>query len=178
MGRAITGPRMRVAMMRRTAPWPAAPRASVALSADSELMTSPAPNNVTTTPMPMRTFDGRVLSTAASRKAAMGAMRDAFTAGASEATSVTRTPTRRAVMTVSGLSTVPPAGMSKPKALSSPFSTPARPMPTTSPITDASRPVATASSSTDRSTWERDAPSARSRAICRVRWAMMIENVL
>ena len=39
-------------------------------------------------------------------------------------------------------------------------------------------PIASASSAIDQSTCPRDAPIARSSADSRVRWAMMIENVL
>ena len=46
------------------------------------------------------------------------------------------------------------------------------------PIVEPSSPSTSASSCTDRITWRREAPSARSSASSRLRWATRIENVL
>ena len=50
--------------------------------------------------------------------------------------------------------------------------------PAASPITEANTPTSAASVRTDARTWPRLAPSARRSASSRVRWAVMIENVL
>ncbi len=54
----------------------------------------------------------------------------------------------------------------------------ANPIPATSPMIDAVTPTASASPSTLRSTWRRIAPSVRSIANSRMRWATVIEKVL
>ena len=43
---------------------------------------------------------------------------------------------------------------------------------------DASMPITSASTTTERRTWRRDAPSVRSVASSRVRWAIVIESEL
>ena len=53
-----------------------------------------------------------------------------------------------------------------------------RPRPSTSPITEASRPITRPSSTTERMTCLREAPSVRSVANSRVRWATVIDRVL
>ena len=52
------------------------------------------------------------------------------------------------------------------------------PIPATIPTTEANRPTRSASTTTDVITCAGEAPSARSSASSRVRWATMIENVL
>ena len=118
-------------------------------------------------------------STATSRIAASGGTRDARRAGMTAATTVTprrRRPPRSRPS--SGFTTRPPAGRSSPKPASTPLSRPATPMPATKPSTEARSPITNASTSTDPITCRRLAPTARSSAISRVRWATMIENVL
>ena len=61
---------------------------------------------------------GRAMS---SRRAAMGGMREARMAGASPATTVTRTPITRPTMIVRGRSTSPSVGISAPMAENSPW---------------------------------------------------------
>ena len=51
-------------------------------------------------------------------------------------------------------------------------------MPASSPSRDAPSPITKASSTTLRTSWRRLAPSVRSIANSRVRWATVIENVL
>ena len=65
-----------------------------------------------------------------------------------------------------------------PNETSSALSPLASPRPRNSPTIEASRPITSASSITDRSTWRRVAPSVRSVASSRVRWAIVIESVL
>ena len=113
-----------------------------------------------------------------SRTAAIGATRVARIAGNSPATTVTIVPTRSETTIVRVAKTVSAAGSpspSAPKSASRPF---ASRKPRTSPTSDASRPIAKASTSTERSTWRREAPSVRSVANSRVRWATVIESVL
>ena len=52
------------------------------------------------------------------------------------------------------------------------------PSPNSSPITDASSPITRPSSTTERMTCLREAPSVRSVANSRVRWATVIDSVL
>jgi hypothetical protein len=50
-------------------------------------------------------------------------------------------------------------------------------MPTTTPTAEATRPTTAASASTEENTCRRDAPTQRSSAISRVRWAITIVKV-
>ena len=54
----------------------------------------------------------------------------------------------------------------------------ASPRPANSPSTEASRPITSASTITEPSTCRRDAPTVRSVANSRVRWATVIDSVL
>ena len=74
--------------------------------------------------------------------------------------------------------TVPASGSSTPRALNSATMPLAIPSPGTSPITEASRPITRPSSTTERMTCLREAPSVRSVANSRVRWATVIDRVL
>jgi hypothetical protein len=68
-------------------------------------------------------------------------------------------------------------GRSRPiveKRESRPF---AKPNPTKSPITEAITPTTRASKTTTRRTWRREAPSVRTVANSRARWATVIESV-
>ena len=51
------------------------------------------------------------------------------------------------------------------------------PRPANSPTSDARIPMIRASSTTDQSTWRLEAPSVRSVASSRTRWAMVIDSV-
>ena len=126
----------------------------------------------------MRPTGMRAGSAAASRRAATGRTREARTAGAAPATSATSVPTATPMMTVLDLNTRPPAGRENPKASNMPFSRPATPTPPSRPATEATTPTAADSSRTDPRTWARVAPTARSSADSRLRWAAMIEKVL
>ena len=54
----------------------------------------------------------------------------------------------------------------------------AMPTPASNPITEASSPITAPSSTTERMTCRREAPSVRSVANSRERWATVIESVL
>ena len=136
----------------------------------------PAP--VTTAPATARRREVADRSTATSRSAARGATREARTAGARLATSVTTTPTARAIATVLVSRASGEAGVVSPMASIRASRPRASPMPAAMPPTEASRPTASASAVTEPSTWTRDAPSARRSADSRVRWATRIEKVL
>ena len=69
-------------------------------------------------------------------------------------------------------------GRSMPSALNSSLMALAKPRPATMPTIEPIRPMVSASSSTELSTCRRVAPSVRSRASSRARWATVIENVL
>ena len=114
----------------------------------------------------------------ASRSASTGATRVARTAGASAPASVTSVPTSRHTITVRGSSTRLVVGRSMPSALKSALIAFAKPRPARMPTTEPTRPIVSASSSTEVSTWRRVAPSVRSSASSRARWATVIENVL
>ena len=110
--------------------------------------------------------------------AATGGILAALRLGDTAATTVTITPAEKAITALLVASTMPPAGMSNPKAASRALSPAASGMPATSPIAEATSPMPSASSSTAPSTWRRLAPIARSSAFSRVRWATVMKNVL
>ena len=76
--------------------------------------TAPAP--VMARPNTVRFSEALVSSMAVSRSAAMGLMRLALRAGPTDESSVTETPTTKAVMTVPDVMTTSPLGMSRPTA--------------------------------------------------------------
>ena len=112
------------------------------------------------------------------RSAAIGAIRVARRAGTTLATTVTTTPTSSDTTIVRVAMTEAVAGRSAPIALNRARRRGHEPRPPSSPRIEASRPITSASSTTERSTWRRVAPSIRSSASSRVRWATVIENVL
>ncbi len=91
---------------------------------------------------------------------------------------VTRMPTAYAATTVRGPRTSDWPDRSRPKLANSARSPTAISTPRPSPTVEPSTPSTNDSSCTERVTWRREAPSARSRASSRLRWATRIENVL
>ena len=81
-------------------------------------------------------------------------------------------------MMVRGSITVLVDGSSKPTVASSARSAGAISSPPRIPITDATKPITSVSTTTELSTWRRDAPSVRSSANSRERWATVTANVL
>jgi hypothetical protein len=130
------------------------------------------------TPVSTRREPMRRCSTAASRKAAIGATRPARRADTWAAASVTATPTMSPIISEIGLMVSPPAGNAPPKASNRPFNRPATPKPTTTPTAAATMPTTTASMNMRPRTWRRDAPTARSRPSSRVRCATVMLKVL
>ncbi len=117
-------------------------------------------------------------SSAPSRTAAIGGTRVARIAGKSPAITVIKVPTSSETTIVRVAKTVSETGSPRPSArkrASSPF---ASARPRNRPTTEAMKPMTNASSRTDRSTCRREAPSVRSVANSRVRWATVIERVL
>ncbi len=110
--------------------------------------------------------------------ATMGEMRVARTAGTSEAIMVTPMPTISAIAIVRGANTKPVRGMPKPTASKSELRSLENPIPARIPRPEAITPIASASVTTIPSTWRRVAPSARTIANSRIRWATVIEKVL
>ena len=108
----------------------------------------------------------------------IGGTRVARRAGTMLATSVTSVPTSMLTTIVRVARIVPDFGRSIPNATNSAFIPLAIPMPMNRPITEASRPTTRPSSTTERSTWRREAPSVRSVANSRERWATVMESVL
>ena len=174
-GRATTGPRTTAPTSVSSAPSPARTSASSAIVA---VATVAMPRPVSTMPPISRLFEAEVESTADSRSAASGAMREARRAGRKLASSVEPTPTTMAMTTVLVAITTPSKPRSKPALSMIALSPTASPYPTARPASDAMVPITIASPTTEVSTWRREAPSARSSADSRLRWAMRIENVL
>ena len=174
-GRATTGPRTTAPTSVSSAPSPARPSGWSAIVA---VATVAIPRAVSTMPPINRLFEAEVESTADSRKAASGAIREARRAGRKLASRVEPTPTTMAMTTVLVAITTPSKPRSKPALSMMALSPTARPYPTARPASDAMVPITIASPTTEVSTWRRDAPSARSSADSRLRWAMRIENVL
>ena len=115
---------------------------------------------------------------APSRSAATGAIRVARRAGERLATRVTTMPSPSATMTVRVSITVLACGRSMPKAWKSAFRPFASARPSTRPTTEANTPIARPSVSTERLICRREAPSVRSVASSRMRWASVIDRVL
>ncbi len=88
------------------------------------------------------------------------------------------TPTATASTELDVRSTRPPAGSAKPNPSNTPLSSAAMPMPPADPTTEPTTPTTSVSTSPATATWRRVAPSARSSADSRPRWAARIENVL
>ena len=147
--------------------WPNSPRKSTA---------TPPPR--TRSPRIVRRRELPARSTAVVRRAAMGGTREARRAGATATTRVTPIPAMSATTIERPLTTVPLAGMPKPTAPSRLFRPTANATPSTRPSTAEMMPTTSASPSTAPRTCRRLAPSARSKASSRVRWATMIEKVL
>jgi hypothetical protein len=94
------------------------------------------------------------------------------------ASTVTIVPTIIEITIVLELTTVPPAGSSKPSPVNASAMPLAVKMPAATPIAEANKPVTIDSNITDRSTCLRLAPIARNNAVSLVRCATVIENVL
>ena len=109
-----------------------------------------------------------------SRTAAIGGTRVARRAGTMLASTVITVPSASETRTVRSANTIPASGRSPPIAVSSLAS----PNPANSPITEASSPITRPSITTERMTCLREAPSVRSVANSRVRWATVIDRVL
>ena len=157
------------------APMPARPTGPGRVAAATRAATPPA---VSSAPMMPRVLDAAPCSIAWSRNAATGATREDRTDGATPATSVATTPAPIASTMLDALNTRPPAGSAKPKPSNTPLSPAAMPIPAPQPAAAPTRPTPSASSMPEPITCRRVAPSARSSADVRLRWAAMIENVL
>ncbi len=110
--------------------------------------------------------------------AASGATRDALTAGATPATSVTTTPTTMPITATEALNDQAAGRQGEPEGVEHRLEQPGD--AEAADDADGGRDHADehASTTTDARIWPRPAPIARSRADSRVRWATMIENVL
>ena len=145
---------------------------------NSPMPSAVTPTTTSTTPNQNRRCRDSSGNAMSSRIAWTGAIREVRRAGSHAAATVTTSPTAYAATTVRGANTSDCPDRSSPKLpnsvrMPSASSTP-RPRPTVEPI----RPTTDASNSTDPVTWRVEAPSARSRASSRLRWATRIENVL
>ena len=118
-----------------------------------------------------------VVARAADRSAATGGTWVAFTAGASDAASVTTIPAPSEMSSPGQGSDSVVSGSDTPKLDSSAARPRASPSPSATPSADPTTPTNSASVSTEPNTWPRPAPRARSRASDRVRWPTMMEKV-
>ena len=174
-GRAIAGPRANTPTKLSSAPTPTHRISEPASPATN----APMPAAVSTPPCSRRRPRRSAETPApASRMAANGGTRAARSDGNTAEAMVTTVPTSSATTAVRAVNTVPPAGMSMPKPSIIALRPPATATPAISPTTDAVIPMITASSSWDQTTCLRIAPTARSRAISRLRWVTVIWNVL
>jgi hypothetical protein len=123
-------------------------------------------------------FDRPVVSTATSRMAAIGGTVAARRAGKIADTRVMPVPTSSDDTTAEAGTMIGVSGPANPISRSNALRPMARRIPNPTPTAEATAPTAAASSITEPSTCRRLAPTARSRASSRVRWATMIENVL
>ena len=182
-GRATSGLSIATPMNTRNAATPTTPAAPPGTSSELTLPNRPSASQDDPDDGQQRRRPGSadaplVAMTAVSRIAAIGRHRAARRAGDNAETNVTTVPATSATITVRARMTGACVGSSNPKAASSAWSPIATSTPSASPSTDDSRPTTNASAATDRVTCLPDAPSARSSASSRDRWATMIENVL
>ena len=91
---------------------------------------------------------------------------------------VTSTPAPIDTAMVDGVSTSGPDGMDAPNAVNSRCRLHPSPSPASTPMADATSPTTADSASMPRNTWRRLAPTQRSSASSRPRWAIRIVNVL
>ena len=178
IGRTSRGLSSATPMKMATAPTPT--HASPGLSAPN------TPRSISAIPTPVRTkatavrtrWLFSVSSTAPSRRPVTGGTRVTRRAGISDASTVSSVPSTSDRMIVRAAITVPSLGRSISSAWNSALMAGAKPIPSTRPSAEASRPSTNASRITDVTSWRRLAPSVRSMANSRVRWATVIENVL
>lgn len=151
-GRDSSGIRMMMPMRARKEPpamrsWPFDPACAAPPT------TAAPPSRVMTAPIELRsTRDFTVATAYWLFIAATGGIFAARRAGSQAASTVIRTPTPKAAMTVVGEMTSGPAGIFPPIRLIAERSPVARPRPSAKPTTDAIRPTTAASSSTERLT--------------------------
>ena len=144
------------------------------------IVSTPVPPTKSTRAKPSRSLPAREATSGASsgRNAAIGLTCVAARAGTSAASTVTTTPTSIGTSRTEGVTvTYAGSGMSscmRPSTDSAPCATP---VPRSTPTTDAPTPRIAASSSTDRRSWPRTAPTQRSSARVRARWATRTWNV-
>ena len=143
----------------------------------SSIAATPSATSTTAAALRRRRSRG-VATTAPSRRPVTGGTRVARSAGSMAATTVSTVPSTSPRITVRGVTTVPVAGRSISIASNSALITRAKPIPASTPTADASSPVTNASVTTEPRIWRRLAPSVRSIANSRVRWATVIEKVL
>ena len=161
-----------------TAPTPthASPGSSTAKT-PSSISAMPMPVSTNATAVRTRWLFG-VSSTAPSRRPVTGGTRVTRSAGMRDASTVSSVPSTSERMIVRAAITVPSLGRSISSAWNSALMAGAKAMPRSSPITDANSPRTNASRTTEVTSWRRLAPSVRSIANSRVRWATVIEKVL
>ena len=115
-------------------------------------------------------------SVAPSRTAAIGGTRVARSAGRRLAITVTPIPATSAITTVDVWKMMPLFGSVNPTASKSLKSPVPSASPTRIPTIDESTPITSDSRMIERSTCRREAPSVRSVASSRVRWAIVIDS--
>ena len=136
-----------------------------------------APPTRHVTPLTTRTSPGRGCSMATSRSASAGGMRPARRAAAATASWATTTPMPRAAASGISESAGANAGPTSPRSARTPTMAFASGRPATTPSAPASSDTSSASPAISRRICRGVAPSARSTAVSRRRWAMARANV-
>ena len=119
-GRATVGPSMTMPMRVSTAPRPARMRTLLPLPMAAVTTTS-TPSAASTIPAIARGVEALLRSIATSRRAASGATRDALMAGTTPASSVTTTPTRKAMAALVPVNARPLVGRANPISKAGPI---------------------------------------------------------
>ncbi len=113
---------------------------------------------------------------AAARSASSGATREAETAG--ESTATTEITTASSTVPSAGSTGRPGPWMWAPNARATTGTSQPTPSAASTPVTPVTKPVRAPSAASARNVAPRPAPTARSSASCRIRWAKTIRNVL
>ena len=164
-GPATSGPAARKPR-KKTVP-PAATRNTPVLVAGMPLAVRASPAAPSRTATVTRVFRPRTVPSGGAVSAATGAVRDAAIAGSSAAPTVTAVPVARDTATDAAVSATLPE-----------FTAAASAAPRPSPATLAARPSTSDSVSMSAMTWRRVAPTQRSSATSRSRWASRMRKVL
>ena len=173
-GGAMTGPSTMVPPNTKRIPRPSHEVPSPPMTAP----VTPSPSAIAARPIHVRVRPTWATSMAVDRMAASGGTLPALRAGSQADNTVTITPMTMVFTTVEAVTTRPLLGMSIPSPFSNAVSALESPMPPSMPRTEPTSPTTTDSVSIAREICRRLAPTARSSAFSRWRWAALMENTL